>query len=63
MFTSKYSLNRLEIIQKRALRSVCSDFVSNSSELLEKCGSQGVKLMTLRCIEIEVYKCVNNMNP
>ena len=37
--------------------------VSNYSELLEKCGSQGVKLMILRCMAIEVYKCVNNMNP
>ena len=63
MFTSKSSLNKLENIQKPALRFVCNDFVSNYSELLEKCGSQGVKLMTLRCMAIEVYKCVNNMNP
>ena len=45
MFTSKSSLNNLENIQKRTLRFVCNDFVSNYSELLEKCGSQGVKLM------------------
>ena len=63
MFTSKSSLNNLENIQKRALRFVCNDFVSNYSDLLEKCGSQGVKLMTLRFMAIEVYKCVNNMNP
>ena len=63
MFTNKSSLNKLENIQKRALRFVCNDFVSNYSELLEKCGSQGVKFMTLRCMAIEVYKCVNNMNP
>ena len=63
MFTSKSSLNKLENIQKRALRFVCNDFVSNYSELLEKCGSQGVKRMTLRCMAIEAYKCVNNMNP
>ena len=29
MFTSKSSLNKLENIQKRALRFVCNDFVSN----------------------------------
>ena len=63
MFISKSSLNNLENIQKRALRFVCTDFVSIYSELLEICGSQGVKLMTLRCMAIEVYKCVNNMNP
>ena len=28
-----------------------------------KCGSQGVKLMTLPCMAIEVYKCGNNTNP
>ena len=63
MFTSKSSLNKLENIQKRALRFVCNDFVSNYSELLGKCGSQRVKLMTLRCMSIEVYRCVKNMNP
>ena len=62
MFTSKSSLNKLENIQKRALRFVCNDFASNYLELLEKCGSQGVKLVTLRCMAIEVYECVNNMN-
>ena len=35
MFTRKSSLNNLENIQKRALRFVCNDFVSNYSELLE----------------------------
>ena len=28
-----------------------------------KCGSHGVKLMTLPCMAIEVYKCGNNINP
>ena len=63
MFTSKSSLNKLENIQKRALRFVCNDFVSNYSELLELCGSRGVKLMTLRFITVGVYKYANNMNP
>ena len=35
----------------------------NYSELLEKCGSHGVKLMTSHYMALEVYKCVNNMNP
>ena len=56
-------MDKLEKIQKRALRFFCNDVVSNYSELLGKCGSQGVKLMTLRCMAIEVYICVNNMNP
>ena len=52
IFTSKSSLNKLENIQKRALRIVCNDFVVNHSELLEKCLSQGLTLMTLRCMAI-----------
>ena len=41
MFTSKSSLNKLENIQKRALRFVCNDFVSNYSELLENVALKG----------------------
>ena len=32
MFASKSSMNKLENIQKRALRFVCNDFVSSYSE-------------------------------
>ena len=63
MFTSKSSLNKLENIQNRALKFVCNGLVSNYSELLEKCGSQGVKLVTLCYVSMEVYKYVENMNP
>ena len=47
-------------IQKRLLRFVCNDFVSNYSELLEKCVSGGE---ALRYMSMVVYKCVNNMTP
>ena len=63
MFTSKSSMNKPENIQKRALKFVYNGFLSNCSELFKKCGSQGMKLMTLRYMTIEVYKCVSNMNP
>ena len=41
MFTSKSSLNKPEKIQKRALRFVCNDFISNYSELLENVALKG----------------------
>ena len=47
MFSSKFSLNKLENSQRRALIFVCNDIVSNYSELLELCGYQGVKHVTL----------------
>ena len=47
-------------IQKRLLRFVCNDFVSNYSELLEKCVSGGE---ALRYMSMVVYKCVKNMTP
>ena len=63
VFSNKSSMNKLENIQKRALIFVCKDFVSNYSELLKKCGSQGMKFTTLCYMAIEAYKWVNNMNP
>ena len=63
MFTSKSSLSKLEDIQRRALRFVLDDYTSNYHELLNKANVPGVKIMALRYLAIEVYKCVNGLNP
>ena len=63
MFTGKKSLDRIEDIQKRALRFVLNDYQSNYQDLLNKSEATGIKIMTLRLLAIEVYKCVNNLNP
>ena len=63
MFTSKKSLEKIENIQKRALRFVLNDYQSNYHDLLNKSEATGIKIMTLRLLAIEVYKCVNNFNP
>ena len=62
MFTSKSSLSKLEDIQKRALRIVLDDYTSDYHELLNKADVPGVKIMALRYLAIEVYKCVNGLN-
>ena len=63
MFISKSSINKLANIQKRTLRFVCDDCVSNYSELSENAALKGWNIMTLCCTPIKVFKCVNNMNP
>ena len=48
MFTCKRSLDRIEIIQKRALRFVLDDSESSYHDLLIKCEVSGMRIMTLR---------------
>ena len=63
MFTSKSSLSKLEDIQRRALRFVLDDYTSDYHELLNKANVPRMKIMALRYLAIEVYKCVNDLNP
>ena len=63
MFTGKKSLDRIENIQKRALRFVLDDYGSSYHDLLIQTEVPGIKMMTLRLLAIEVFKCVNELNP
>ena len=63
MFTSKSSLLKLETIKKRALRFVLDDYASDYYDLLKKADVPGMKIMALRFLAIEVYKCINGLNP
>ena len=63
MFTSKSSLNRLEDIQRRALRFVLCDYDSCYENLLTAASVHGIRINLLRCLAIEVFKCVNGLNP
>ena len=63
MFSSKKSLTNIENIQKRALRFVNNDYTSSFQELLINSGVSGIRIMTLRSLAIEVYKCVKQINP
>ena len=62
MFTSNKSLEKYENIKKCALRFVLKDYQSNYHDMLNKNEATGIKIMTLRLLAIEVYKCVN-FNP
>ena len=63
MFTSKTSLSKLETLQKRALRFVLNDSESTYQNLLHNCYVPGIKILLLRNLAIEVYKCVTKINP
>ena len=62
MFTSKASLSKLESLQKRALRFVLNDYESTYQNLLHNCNVPGIKILLLRNLAIEVYKCVTKIN-
>ena len=63
MFTSKTSLSKLENIQKRALRFVLDDYQTGYPDLLQNANVPGIKIMVLRYLAIEVFKCVNEISP
>ena len=63
MFSSAKSLNKVESLQKRALRFLYEDYVSSYEELLQKAGKETMKVNRLRNLCIEIYKSMNNINP
>ena len=63
MFSSAKSLNKVESLQKRALRFLYKDYVSSYEELLQKAGKETMKVNRLRSLCIEIYKLINNIKP
>ena len=63
MFFSAKLLNKVESLQKRALRFLYEDYVSSYEELLRKAGKETMKVNRLKSLCIEIYKSVNNINP
>ena len=63
MFTGKKSLDRIENIIKRALRFVLDDYGSRYHDLLIQSEVPGIKIVTLRLLTMEVFKCVYKLNP
>ena len=63
MFSSAKFLNKVESLQKKALRLLYEDYVSSYEELLQKAGKETMKVNRLRSLCIEIYKTINNINP
>ena len=62
-FSSAQSLNKIENLQKRALRFLFNDYDSTYEDLLEKSGYPNMNLRRQRTLCIEIYKTLNKLNP
>ena len=62
-FCLSKSLYKIEKIQERALRLLHNDFASDNPELLKKSGKTAMEIKRLRCLALELFKTVNNLNP
>ena len=62
-FCSKANAAKLEKLQERALRFVYGDYETHYSKLLSQANMLSLSMYRLRFMAIEVYKCVNNLNP
>ena len=62
-FCSKRTMEKIENIQKRALRFLCNDYSSSYEKLLEKNKSCTMEIRRLRTLALEIYKTLNDMNP
>ena len=63
MFSPTKSLNRIENMQKRALRFLLDDYESKYEQLLNKAGRYSISINRLRTLCVEIYKNFNELNP
>ena len=50
-------------MQERALRLQHNDFISDYAEFFKKSGKATMEIKRLRCLALEIFKTVNNLNP
>ena len=62
-FCSAKDKHKVEKIQERTLRFVCSDYCSCHSELLDKAETCTLELRQIHFICTEIYKTINNIGP
>ena len=62
-FSSAQSLNKIENLQKRALRFLLNDYGSTYEDLLEEYSYPHINLRGPRTLCLEIYKTLNKLNP
>ena len=62
-FCSKNSLNKIENIQKRALRFLLNDYESDNKALLKKSNKCTMEVRRLGTLARETFKTLNDLNP
>ena len=63
MFSSAKFLNKIESLQKRALRYLYGAYESPYDTLLAKSGKVTMKASRIRSLCDEIYKSINSINP
>ena len=63
MFSSAKSLNKVESLQKRALRFLYDNYDSSYESLLKLAGKSTINVTRIRSLCIEIFKTLNNINP
>ena len=63
MFSTAKSLNKIESLQKRALRFLYNDYSISYEGLLEKTGKVKMNVYRLRNLCVEIYKTIDKLNP
>ena len=63
MFSHKKSLNKVESLQKQALRILLNVHENTYEQLLEMPGKSNMNLRQIRFLCIEIYKTINCLNP
>ena len=63
IFSTTKSLNKIEYLQKRALRFLSNDYSISYEGLFEKSGKAKMSVNTLRNLCVEIYKTINKLNP
>ena len=62
-FCSKSSRNKIENIQKRALRFLLNDYDSDYNTLLQKSNKCTMEIRRIRTLALETFKTINDLNP
>ena len=63
MFLSAKPLNRIENLQKRALRLLLDDYESTYEHFLNKASRSSMSINRLATLSEEIYKTLNELNP
>ena len=63
MFSSAQSVNKIENLQKRALRFLYDDSEASYEDLLSKGGKSTMNVRRLKTLCAEIYKTLNDLNP
>ena len=53
----------IEKVQKRALRALYNVYDMSLSELLTKDGASRIHIINIRCLLVEIFKTVHELNP